>query len=475
MFTRITRYVPAILALAPALASAATLNVPSADYPTLPIAINAAASGDEIVLEAGTYLAVPGFVVTNKQLTFRGVTGDPADVVLDGFGVNNTTVLTINGSASNGTVLDSLTIMGGLNPASEEGAGVRVSGADLFVNNCVVRDNRVSGSEDDAAGIYVESADCFVTNSTFMRNATGPAGDAAAIFVLNGNLDVSDSHFEDNGQDAGTFDTGAYAGAIRVDGGAMYVKRSTFLNNRCGRGGAIYLGANVSLRMDACVLQGNSGIQGGAIYCQTGTTAMIRNCLFRGQETSSNDAAIFTNGASMHILNCTLVENIAGGSYIVGGSPAAGSVVIDNSILWDNTENINLTPSGMAAVVRHCIIESATGGSGSGNNLLVDPEFRNHPDNFHLKPSSPGIDAGNSDLYVGPFADLDGNLRGMDIDTVADVGTSIDGPVMDIGCYEFQPEITIGGTECPGDVNGDLVVNFTDLNELLEHWDDDCN
>ena len=60
----------------------------------------------------------------------------------------------------------------------------------------------------------------------------------------------------------------------------------------------------------------------------------------------------------------------------------------------------------------------------------------------------------------------------VDIPAVADTGFSIDGPVIDRGCYEHQPEVVTPG--CSGDVTGDHVVDFADLNELLENWGTMC-
>ena len=73
----------------------AELTVPSASYPSLAIAIAAAADNDTITLLPGgsPFLAVPGFVISNKTITLRGSTGNPNDVVIDGFNVANNVVL----------------------------------------------------------------------------------------------------------------------------------------------------------------------------------------------------------------------------------------------------------------------------------------------------------------------------------------------------------------------------------------------
>ncbi len=471
------RYLCAIaIGVATASAHAATLQVPSASYPNLPIAINAAVSGDEIVLAAGSYLAVPGFVISNKQLTLRGATGDPDDVILDGFSVMDNPILTISGSASSGSRIEGMTILNGLNSTS--GAGVLGIDTDLEVHNCIIRDNRVTDHEADAPAIYVNDGDLTLTESTFIGNRVGAAGDAGAVFVINGTALIEDCHFEDNGQDPGSIDTEARGGALRVDTGYLGLKRCRFENNRSGRGGALFVSQAATLYVDACEFVDNEGYKGAGMYISgssTSRTRVVRNCLFDGNETSSADAAVFSDRPCT-FTNCTFARNVAGTSYVLGGSPPAGSIIVDNCIMWDNTEGASLFPSAMSTVIRNTTMESAySGGSGSANNTLEDPMFVNGPNgNFRLAQNSPAIDAGDSNLYFGPFADLDGNLRGVDHPSAPDTGHAIDGPIIDRGCYERQPPVQSGPT-CPGDVNGDNTVNFTDLNELLENWDQDCD
>ena len=469
MFNRCTPIaVIAALAITHA-ADAATLNVPSPAYPTLPIAISAAASGDEIILAPGQYIAVPGFVISDKQLTLRGDTSDPGAVVLDGFGIAGNTVLSITGAGAAGTTLENLTVTGGFNSVS--GAGIFAS-TSIILSNCHVRDNRVTGLEVDAAGIYVPSGNLTCTRCTFTRNVIDEAGDGGAVFVITGNVLIENCQFVDNGQDVGAIDGEARGGALRVDSGALSLRRTVFDNNRCGRGAALYVSQDAHLYIDACIFRNGSGVQAAGLYV-SGTSAsrirVVRNTLFDGNATTSNDAAIFTN-RPLTVTNCTVVNNRSDTNYILGGSPPAGSVIVDNCIFWGNTEGVALLPSPMAAVVRHTTLESpyAAAGSGSSNNSLADPMFVSNQDDFRLMPASPAIDSGDSNLYFGPFVDLAGSPRGVDSPTALDTGHSIDGPIIDRGCYEYQAQTTVPG--CSGDVNGDDVVNFTDLTELLENW-----
>ncbi len=477
---RRTHALLALLALTGA-AQGATLNVPSAMYPSLPIAITAAASGDEIVLAAGTYLAVPGFAITNKRLTIRGATGDPDDVVLDGFDVPGTIVLTISGAASDGTVLDSITVTGGVSTstAGADGAGIVLSSANVTIMNCIIRDNTLIAPDGDGAGLRAVSSDVMVIDSKFLRNtAIGNAGsDGVAISLSGGHLEILDSEFDLNGiDDAFVLSGSGGGGAIRVDAGSLAATRSTFSNNRSGLGGAIFVGGDADLVMNACRMIDNIGIAGGAVLHgnAAGTkSAVFRNCLFEGNLTTGNDAAVQLSKAS-EITNCTFANNIASGSYIIGGTTAAGAVKINNSIVWGNTATTHIIPAPMSAVVRHNTFQLAyAGGAGSTGNSTVDPQFVNlGAGDFRLSSTSPAIDAGNTGLYAGPFSDLAGNPRGVDDPSSPDTGVSIDGPVIDRGCFEFQ--VDAPAPTCPGDLTGDDFVNVDDLNEVLGNWNSGC-
>jgi hypothetical protein len=85
--------------------------------------------------------------------------------------------------------------------------------------------------------------------------------------------------------------------------------------------------------------------------------------------------------------------------------------------------------------------------------------------NLRLKPDSPCIDAGDT-TAVPPyiFADVDGNLRGVDDPTSPDTGVSVLGVTVDMGAYEFQL------CRIAGDINCDGIVDFKDVAILCANW-----
>ena len=106
------RVIAFCIALAPASASAAVINVP-ADHATIQAAINASVNGDEIIVAPGTYNE--SINPQGKAITIRSA--DPTDpavvqaTIIDPLGVN-AGVICVSGETAN-TVFSGFTITGG--------------------------------------------------------------------------------------------------------------------------------------------------------------------------------------------------------------------------------------------------------------------------------------------------------------------------------------------------------------------------
>ena len=68
-----------------------------------------------------------------------------------------------------------------------------------------------------------------------------------------------------------------------------------------------------------------------------------------------------------------------------------------------------------------------------------------------------------------------GTLTGGTFTLVASIGQPDAGPALTGSTFTLQGGFLAGGSpvtpNCPGDVNGDNMVNFADLNTLLDRWD----
>jgi hypothetical protein len=124
------------------------------------------------------------------------------------------------------------------------------------------------------------------------------------------------------------------------------------------------------------------------------------------------------------ITNNTIAENTA--SY--GGGISCGeysSLTITNTILWnDSPDEISFYESSIT--ITYSDVQGGWEGEG---NIDADPMFVGGGD-YHLKASSPCIDAGTNDAPALPYTDFEGNDRIID-------GNGDGNAIVDMGAYEY--------------------------------------
>lgn len=183
-----------LLISTPLLLHADIIAVP-AEQPTIQDGIDAAVSGDEVLVSPGTY--VENIDYLGKSITVRSTDGAGVTTI-DGSDGGSTVLL----FADDG-VLDGFTITNGL---ATIGGGVHVGGATPSVTNCIIRDN---GAE-LGGGIYVLAGSALIAGNIIDSNvAFGP-------FVSNG-----------------------YGGGIYVASGAPLISNNTIYGNVVGFAGLV--------------------------------------------------------------------------------------------------------------------------------------------------------------------------------------------------------------------------------------------
>ena len=284
------------------------------------------------------------------------------------------------------------------------------SGPYACVIDCEKQGRFLDASAQDAT-IHIEGIT--VINSS--RNSD------AAISVWWCSLSLSNCIFRDN--------QGYSAGALRLyyNEPSCIIDRCIFENNESGDGGgAIYAYRSAALSMTNCLFVGNQAQRrGGAIYGYYLTGASISNCTFVENKTDEQSEGVttFRYGDAPEIVNCIFANN-------------------QDRAVWTSNYNTEQYPS-----IQHCLFhanagvyyddwdERAYATAQSVNslptcygNITGSPDFVFDQD-FHLAPSSAGIDQGKLVLFD---TDLDQNPRRVD-------GDGNGTPQVDIGAYEYDP------------------------------------
>jgi len=204
-------------------------------------------------------------------------------------------------------------------------------------------------------------------------------------------------------------------GGIRITGRDSstfaYVRVSDASHD--GNGGGISLRGNVRLYLSHSVVSNNVTMRdGGGIYLSATGLLGTRSprltmdyCLVAGNYAARDGGAIYSKGAYVRLVNCSIAGNTAlrwGGSARIS---ELSEFTLRNCVVWQNDPvGISCEVTSVAEVT-YCDLQSpARAGREAGaprlaaqtncivpNPLFVDPE---HGD-FHLRPGSPCIDAGD--------------------------------------------------------------------------------
>jgi len=402
-------------------AFSATLRVPTAEYPTIQSAIDAADILDIVLVANGTYKGGG-----NKDLDFKGKTitvkseNGPANCIIDCEGAGRGFYFD-SGEGPNAEV-SGFTIRNGY---AEYGGGIYIFEASPTISNCIITDNEATGTDYSNGGggisvYYYDNRDSYprITNCTITKNTAYKGG---GLF---------------SGADGGTVTNCTITNnTASYSGGGIYSHRGFDAYTDCTISGnyAEDQGAGIfcywsSANFNRCTIQnnrtGDAASDGGGVYVY-GSSNTFTNCIVTGNSAYDDGGGFYLFGASPTITNCTVsgnsVDSAGGGIYFYNSS----SPKIWNSIFWGNTPNEFYVSSGTPEV-HYCDVQG--GYSGSGGNIDADPLFVGG-DNFRLSPTSPCINTGGNIAPELPTEDKDGNWRILDV-------------TVDIGAYEYGGNLT---------------------------------
>jgi hypothetical protein len=405
---------------------------PDGPKATIQAAINAASSGDEVLVWPDTYQERIDFL--GKAVALRSQAG-PQATIIDAQRTG-TTAKCINGEGPD-TVLEGFTITGGL---AVLGGGMYNVGSSPTVRDCIFTNNE---GEVGAGMRNQYGSNPLIEGCSFIDNVGNPVG--AGMVNSDGQPVVRDCIFLHNTADS-------VGGVINLD---PWEGPVTFVNCQ--------------------FIQNESTAAYGALL--DGSGALVVNCVF------SRNIASATPGGQIGVLQTVHGEPLVINSTFSGnfGTGLANvdfaALTVLNSIIWGNSEG---SIQGGASVA----YSDVEGGWSGAGNIDADPLFvQPGTDNVRLSFGSPCINAGdNGSVPPDITTDIDGNPR-------------ISGGVVDMGAYEgeFEQEpaaagdsdfdngeftilIPSGGELNPLEASGAIVVNTSgpdDATFVVEEHDDD--
>jgi len=320
----------------------------------------------------------------------------------------------------------------------EQCEGVSILGGQFTGNNAV-------GGQSQGGAIAGIGSAVIVADASFTLNQADVGG---AVFSREGVLTMSGSNLSRNMASRGgavasdraqaNLDDSVFVrNQVSNEGGALYSNESdvslvgcSLTANTAQKGGAVFSKKDTRWTADGCYFLTNTAVDDGGslLFDDSRAAPAVANSLIAGNTAEDRGGALHGEECDLTLTNVTLSDNRGGR---VGGLYAhEGHVRLYNSIIWGNSDD---SGTGLSAQVDvdervtavHCCIANHSGQFGFDGNINLDPVFANPQGrDYHLKLSSPCIDAGD-DTFVGPGAtDLDGRSR-------------IVRAAVDMGCYEF--------------------------------------
>jgi len=410
-------------------AASSTLNVPG-NYATIQAAIDAAVSGDIVVVGPGTYSENINF--KGKAITVESAQGSSVTTI-DGGHV--APVVTFNTSETSGAVLQGFTIQHGFPPATYQymGGGIHIQGASPTITGNVITSNTACGH---GAGISVQGASPNIHDNTITANS------------------------EQTGC------SGANGGGIGIIGGASpQIVHNVITNNTASFGGGIALNsAGTPLVFDNTISNNTAPIQGGGIWAVNQSDASILQNLITNNTSSQSGGALYSSvpfgTRGPFVVNNTFVGNSGSDSTIfISGFDSQGEYA-NNIVDSSNAQPVVYCQTGNIPIFDHNDMFNSIGPIGQGNcaqvvgtngNISADPGFVSSSD-FHLTTASPAVDSGDNASPAVPATDFDGSPR-------------VNGPFVDQGVYELQQPlaITVGSplVQVEGAAGPALVAHFS--------------
>jgi len=404
-------------------------------FPTIQAGVNAAASGQSVLVATGAYMG--DIRVEGKAIQLLGgfaggsaiqyANSQPGDftnrepvttpTTLQGTGAEAVVTL-IDAGAS---VVDGFIISGGGGstadlPYSSNGGGVFVrNGAPTIRNNRIEGNDprRMDGVSAFGGGIFSDDADITIEGNEISENA---ALRGAGVAAFGGTVIIRDNTVRGNiGHDD-------HGGGLYVGSPDTTITRNRIYENEIGKtvgygwGAGIIIfnpGNHADLSYNEIFSNFAPG-HGAAIFVDEGATADLNHELIYRNEVNpgqTGGGAVYVDGGEfggvqmgsvVTITNCTIADNPVPDAYVGGNAlyvEGGSTVTVRNSVLWGNDLEVWSDDTSSIAITYSNIM----GGFSGTGNIAQDPRFADADSgDYHLMSTAGRWDAARNG-GVGEF------------------------------------------------------------------------
>jgi predicted outer membrane repeat protein len=280
----------------PSLALGIILHVPT-EQPTIQAAINAASSGDTVLIARGTYFENINF--SGKAITVTTEQG-PTVTIIDGGSAGPVATFTTAETAQSG--LSGVTLQHGQGTfaAGYGGGGIHISSASPTISGNAITNN-TAGSF--GGGIFVQSGSPVIKNNTITNNGQIPGWSGrvgGGIYIAgSGAAQVIGNTISNNEQAQGS------GGAIGVNAASPVIQNNTIRGNSSySQGGAIYIINASSPWIVQNLMVGNTAASGGGVYWLTpaGSAPLLLSNTLSNNSALTQGSAVYASGYMSSLL-----------------------------------------------------------------------------------------------------------------------------------------------------------------------------
>lgn len=326
------------------------IHVP-ADQISIQAGVDAAASGDTVLVATGTYHEI---IQMKGDVHLRSETGRADCVTIDGGG------WTLGGVVQF-TDLSGFPLLEGFTITNGGHHGLEIYRTNAVIRNCLITENRTNTY---GGGVYCHRGSPAFFDCIISENYAEEMG-GGVVASYDPGLAMTDCKIIRNS-------SGSTSGGLSSNSSSIFTRCEFLDNTVVFSAGGLGLGGQEIFRN--CRISGNQALSGagGGIWC--GGAQIFENCNIMDNSATWNGGGVFIDEdndptSNLEFLNCTISGNVSSGGD-GGGIFSRGNPTFDRCRIWENStvkgNGGGINNSGSLELMECLVINNSAGHNGGG-------------------------------------------------------------------------------------------------------------